>query len=113
MAYGKAGDWYVNNNEGSGGGGESDFSTAEVEILVNDNTKLFIPAINNGTPFTGLYPFPNIGDEGGTVDVVLYKGSAMCLWTGEARLNISGNIELIQSGMYKITGDCKIQAQIS
>ena len=33
MAYGKAGDWYINNVEG---GGESDFSMAEVTVKMTD-----------------------------------------------------------------------------
>ena len=85
---------------------------AEVEILVPDTKKLFIPITNNGAPFAGVFPRTG-NNESGTVDVVLYKGSAMALWTGSTPLTISGNIELVQNGMYKITGDCKIQANFS
>ena len=78
-----------------------------------DATKLFIPTTNNGTPFSGVFPFPNIEDNVlSTVDVVLYKGSALVLWAGSQELTISGNIELVENGMYKITGDCKIQVSI-
>lgn len=62
MAYGKAGNWYVNNVEG--GGGESDFSTAEVTVVNNSGATVELgnivsPLFQISTDFTQV----NLGTE--------------------------------------------------
>lgn len=110
--------------EGGGGGegGESDFTTAEVTFICND------PTLNDSAvDFYGAFyentelpdasyletTVPRIlfnGSETVIKNILLYKGSAI-LMLGDFVDEInstSGNIELTNIAMYKITGNCTI-----
>ena len=121
--YGESGVAYssveVNVNDG-GGGGSSDFSTAEVTFICNDPSLSEKPVDFNGafygvedrheppidatTPYIGFY-----GSE--TVkNILLYKGNAI-LTIGDHvdEINsVSGSIDAAGLGVYKITGNCTI-----
>ena len=95
-------------NNISGGGGSSDFSTAQVTI------------INNAQSDFVLY-FPNIFDnrvhgyldssdiDGSPVEAVLYKGACHITYTSDDTLNISvtGNATISRREVI-VTGDCTI-----
>ena len=90
-----------------GGGGESDFSTAQV-TFVNTNTVTGVPFICNDPEFnllgTGGVAFQK---DLPTLTVVLYKGH--CYILGNDQLEISGNITYDSDAeVYDITGDCTI-----
>lgn len=99
-----------------GGGGESDFSTAQVTVnsstslmyklcLSNyydyENTGIIIPEIASGNIDTSI-----------TLNAVLYKGQAMCIFTplsaNTPNISVSGNIQNVELMTYIITGDCTI-----
>lgn len=107
-----------NNGEDIGGGGESDFSTAEVTTI--NNTVNFYPTslsevleddeFQEGFP-SSLYPVnANVGTE--THNCVLYKGHAVAMLVLDLgnNISVSGNIEKISDNdeVYLITGDCTI-----
>lgn len=114
MAYGKAGDWYINNVEG--GGGSSDFSTAEVTVVNNTSY--------DGVLGTGATVFEENGYYEGmpaltqaelyiepnstmTYTMALYKGNAILRLQNTAS-STSGNITQIDGPLYMVTGDCTI-----
>ena len=110
MAYGKAGDWYINNVEG--GGGSSDFSTAEVTISASQSFELTwqsCPMLLDGALHGSLY----VESLPATINVPLYNGK--CVWDHQTRdLTLSGNIEELYEGeCMLITGDCTITITIS
>lgn len=92
-----------------GGGGSSDFSTAQVTV-VNNTEEAFV-----------LY-FPNIFDDqistfldsadidGSPVDAVLYKDACRITYTSDDTLNISvtGNATISRKKVVIVTGDCTI-----
>ena len=96
-----------------GGGGSSDFSTAEVTIINNADTppEIDMPIASPETP----EPFPSLaiarnlglfGDAENTVTVILYKGSASFELPPGTQFTVSGNIEkneILSCGT--ITGD--------
>lgn len=115
MAYGKAGDWYINNVEG--GGGSSDFSTAEVTVSPDDGyveLNEFVPVVldDEGKFITCVDSLEN------GYNVVLYNGSLVLVTSKEPTYTVSGNVSLetlepiVPMGptRYKltITGDCTI-----
>lgn len=110
MAYGKAGDWYVNNVEG--GGGSSDFSIANVTVINNasDEFQLIMPNIFGNK----IYAFIDSEDfeSGDVLQVPLYKGSIVGLsLNSDAELRITGEGNVITSAVgvvIGITGDCTI-----
>lgn len=110
MAYGKAGDWYVNNNEGSGGGGSSDFSTAEVTIHNEreNPVRLSIPFIGNR--FFGDYEYSSgyvtVGEQEAVLSSILFKGKTVC-FVFEGTPSVTGNATITED-IIVITGDCTI-----
>ena len=101
---------------GSGGGGESDFSTAEV--TVNSSTSLMYKLeLSNYYDYenTGIMS-PSIasGDIDGSIilNTILYKGQAMCIFVpisaNTPNISVSGNIQDLGQQTYIITGDCTI-----
>ena len=107
----------------SGGGGSSDFSTAEVTI--NNESGKTIPviyiqnvieenALGAGSPSGVINAAYNIGSTG-SIRVPLYKGGA--LWQiGDELLNyeisVSGSATKVSSAIYHITGDCVITISV-
>lgn len=88
-----------------GGGGSSDFSTAEVTFSSTvsgkiswDNCPTLVDNMLSGSLYIDSLPT--------TIIVPLYKGK--CIWEhGTSALTLSGNIEPYYDGML-ITGDCAI-----
>ena len=106
MAYGKAGDWYVNNVEG--GGGSSDFSTATLTLNgkhppIGQN---LLPTllVDPEHGLAGAYGSTNASSSPYTV--ILYKGKAYAVLP---QGTTSGGIVYDEDmEMYVITGDCTI-----
>ena len=97
-----------------GGGGSSDFSTAEVTFSGTENsgidgTQATMPLIIS-TPFDAILPLRNeVIDE--TYTIVLYKGKAIInIEAGGLGTTVtaSGNIEVLEGTTYLVTGDCTI-----
>lgn len=107
----------VNGQEYGGGGGSSDFSTAEVTI-VNNYSSEFIIEIAVAMSEEGMNA--SLGtltaeriDTGMVANVILYKGSAGAIITGfpldaPPTITTSGNIQNMEDTAYLITGDCTI-----
>lgn len=90
-----------------GGGGSSDFSTAEVTItgVTNPNQTLLAPLIYDGE----LMIDQAVYDD--SIVVPLYKGGILLAYENAAATEsdiISGNVT-INDGMFRITGDCNIK----
>lgn len=98
----------------SGGGGSSDFSTAEVTFAGSGSGHIDIPLVMTASedfPLNALYTYRESisilkEDLGSTVTVPLYKGGLVIGMEAEATL--SGNIEHLEGYDYLITGDCTI-----
>ena len=96
----------VNVNVPTGGGGSSDFSTAQVTINATD-------AIFYGANYFAEddYVMSSGRLEQGDNQVILYNGSALlahATFSSILDLTISGNIEDAGDGFYIVTGDCTI-----
>lgn len=96
-----------------GGGGSSDFSTAEVTVSGDNAADCLIPYLD----VTGDdSPQPSIGalnsiQNGTTFQIPLYKGRAYAYISSHGvNVAVSGNIEAIANrhDEYFITGDCVI-----
>lgn len=107
MAYGKAGDWYVNNVEG--GGGSSDLSTAEVTLTnppqgggtVEFEQSVYISGL--GRMVGGGGAFTNIESS---IPFVLYKGAGYANFPLKQNFTVTGDIEYDQEyGDLIIRGD--------
>lgn len=87
-----------------GGGGSSDFSTAEVTITSAGNG-LLIAFIDSNAVLSGIF-------EAATINAILYKGVAIVTEFDEGDLTInSGSAEYLLPDSHrivKITGDCSI-----
>lgn len=123
--YGESGVAYSSvevNVNSDGGGGSSDFSTAEVTFICSNPT-MADSSVNFNSTFYGNYENP---EDGGFTEIatpethfsgsetvkniILYKGNAL-LSIGDLVDeidSISGNIVLFGLGQYKITGNCTI-----
>lgn len=96
------------NVEG-GGGGSSDFSTAEVTIINNTSAEGYIRGAvtieaEGEQPACTLYDIYYEANKTITDNLVLYKGGAVIEIQGINPL-ISGNIESLGDHMYLVTGD--------
>lgn len=94
-----------------GGGGSSDFSTAEVTVL--NNTEELIEGIYVSvvdTPISTVRPMNTLSfNSSRTYIVPLYKGSCYWVFDGTANVSVSGNIEWDSENRTAfITGDCTI-----
>ena len=88
---------------GSGGGGESDFSTAKVTVVNEDALEIKVPLAvnvdNEKLSTTGIY-------ESGVYDVILYGGSCYgAIPEMQAVVSVSGDIVLKEYNYIIITGD--------
>lgn len=89
--------------EGEGGGGSSDFSTAEVTVVNEDGLEIKVPlavnADNKKFSVTGIY-------ESGVFDVILYGGTCYgAIPEMLAVVSVSGDIVLEENNYIIITGD--------
>ena len=101
----------------SGGGGSSDFSTAEVTIVNTYSSdfmiQMAITKSEDGMDATlGMLTSWQI-DSGMIANVILYKGSAGAMIDGfplnaPPTIATSGNIQNMEGHSYLITGDCTI-----
>lgn len=116
MAYGKAGDWYINNVEG--GGGSSDFSTAQVTMSVNNDESFYI----SGTvEILDNEMLPSEGFASGNYTLVLYKGSFEGRIEPPSGYRVSnvtstGGITITQSplgSLVNITGDGTLTVELT
>lgn len=98
-----------------GGGGSSDFSTAQVTVVNNSQSDAFnfimaVTMTNGGiSATTGLALGTPVG-ETEVFNVALYKGNAHIQFESDEHLVIttSGNISDLGGGNYMVTGDCTI-----
>ena len=93
-----------------GGGGSSDFSTAQVTVISHsqDNILISAPVLYTGeyNYIDGVYEMDGVSTEG-VFTIVLYKASAQ-IYIPVAVASISGDIENHEDGYYSISGDCTI-----
>lgn len=112
MAYGKAGNWYVNNVEG--GGGSSDYSTAEVTVV--NNSKTFYGFVEGAVLKDDLQGNTFLStkteiEEGNTyiITIVLYKNYQYIVLTiddsAEINLSLDGNISYADSDALRVAGN--------
>lgn len=92
-----------------GGGGESDFSTAEVTIN-NSASDSYIDfsgiVIDNDT----LVPMVSLSESASVLTVVLYKNIQHLTINADSITSISGNISGSMLDGFDVTGDCVINA---
>lgn len=96
------------NGEEAGGGGSSDFSTAEVTVNGNfTQSDLFIVSVIEKDPNNEDLAFPQLQSGNSTYTVILYKGRSALMFMGSQSrtITVSGNIETVGTGVYIITGD--------
>lgn len=94
-----------------GGGGSSDFSTAEVTVNGNfTQSDLFMVPVIEKDPNNEDIAFPQLRSGNSTYTVILYKGRSTLMFMGSQSrtITVSGNIETVGTGIYIITGDCTI-----
>ena len=90
----------------SGGGGSSDFSTAEVTITNTEaDTQIVFMGVNINND--QVVPDAYINEGTVTLVVVLYKGSQSVSVFSGSITSISGDITSLDDG-FVITGDCSI-----
>ena len=111
----------VNGEEYGGGGGSSDFSTAEVTIIggenIPDGCKFMMPLLMDDDG----YIYIDGGDAiyQGTISytAVLYQGytsfntfvaSNGAITTGNFTISVTGNASVMSGNFVSITGDCTI-----
>ena len=101
---------------GSGGGGESDYSTCTVTLaggLYINNPMFALPILIEGKDGIGLESAVNVPPESSEdYTVVLYKGQAIAM-NKETTSSVSGDVTKAYSAgdmwyTYTITGDCTI-----
>lgn len=97
------------NGEEAGGGGSSDFSTAEV--IVGSGVVFNAPVVINEEEFQGIALITGPMEEEMIWQVPLYKGKCLVdIYTSDEgqSFSVSGDIIKISDGVYRITGDCTI-----
>lgn len=111
----------IDGQELGGGGGSSDFSTAQVTVKnIDSGTEEHVsfPALVTITEFTygditsddlivGQTDIGVLHGETKTGTAVIYDGH--CLTYLEHNFTLSGNITQVQDNFYNITGDCTIE----
>ena len=105
--------------EVEGGGGSSDFSTAEVTVTNGSGTTIPVIYIQNvieenalgeESPAGVINAVYNIGSTA-SIRVPLYKGGALWQIGDELldyEISVSGSATKVASAIYHITGDCTI-----
>lgn len=94
----------------NGGGGSSDFSTAEVTIVdTGDNRTLGVAnALDDGEDTGSVGSIGMGANKTKVVSVILYKGVAWVSRGDATIVSVSGNAEQFGSSMVMVTGDCTI-----
>ena len=93
----------------SGGGGSSDFSTAQVTVVNNtiDPISGIYVCVNDGAPFSAVVPRNTFFTGSEACNVPLYKG--VCYWAitdNYVTVSVSGDVEWdSEYGALLITGD--------
>lgn len=101
----------VNGEEYGGGGGSSDFSTAEVTLIVGTVSYVAMQGAcirergGVGSIRTSYFIEENTTS---VTQAVLYQGMGFVMIDTEATVSVSGNIQEVSTGYYSITGDCTI-----
>ena len=101
----------INGEEAGGGGGSSDFSTAEVSVENNTGeliNGIYVSVVD--TPISTVRPMNTLSfNSSRTYIVPLYKGSCNWVFNGTANVSVSGDIEWNSENRTAfITGDCTI-----
>lgn len=101
-----------------GGGGSSDFSTAEVNVVVTGedphDVPINVPVCKSLEGFGDFALASTLLVANETSTVILYKGKCLAMVTGDEYynlddFNVSGNATLDkEQGLLTITGDCTI-----
>ena len=98
------------NGEDYGGGGLSDFSTAEVTVINTSseyaNTLKGSIVIDFGSEFGTTYEMDIATSQTITANVIMYKGNSIVFISDVE--STSGAIQSIGGNRYLITGDCTI-----
>ena len=91
-------------------GGSSDFSTAEVTVSNQDGVMFLLSTVTDDGREGASFSFPLVDVSYGTVQAVLYKGTAYGLILVESiNVTTTGAAEYNESdGILIITGDCTI-----
>lgn len=95
----------------SGGGGSSDFTTAEVTIVntlgypVGGN--MAMAASEEGNYYSDASPYVSEG-ETSTFSAILYRGHCLASFNGGGTQTIDGSATAIADGVVDIYGDCTI-----
>lgn len=95
------------------GGGESDFSTAEVTLVGKDGSvagDVYLSTAAEESPAASVPRVNFIANESHTYNAILYKGSAAALVANPAHTieSITGDAQKLSPGAILITGDCTI-----
>lgn len=105
----------INGEEAGGGGGSSDFSTAEVTIQIttgNPDVYITIPTIVTSPMDMILNQQYNAMNSSAAqiLTLPLYKGALAISGqsAGEISVNVSGSVEKVGTLDFIITGDCAI-----
>lgn len=95
------------SSEGGGGSGESDFSTAEVTIN-NTRDDSIIKAYSAFIEDDALILGKLVSYGETKLTIVLYKGETGLSIDADEITSTSGDLEEINTGVYKVTGNCTI-----
>lgn len=102
--------WYFDPTIEGGGGGSSDFSTAEVTVN-NSASDSYIDfsgiIIDNDTLLPSA---PSLSEATSVLTVVLYKNIQHLYINADSVTSISGNITGSMLDGFDVTGDCVINA---
>lgn len=108
--YGESGVAYssVEVNVNSGGGGSSDFSTAEL-VCTNDagsKCRVIVPLYADGEDYTGAAGFDEVPVVGNTFEVILYKNKAVAIIPDQGYDfgETTGSVERLGYRTLQITG---------
>ena len=97
---------YINGVPFDSGGGSSDFSTAEVTIINNNNSEVwFIDGIVVEADQLNIYGFKAEPNTTETVEILLYKNQAYMEIGDGFTYSLSGDITEVEASKVMITGD--------
>ena len=102
----------VNGGSEGGGGGSSDFSTAEVKIINNTGNQIFdkFPqcveenVLGEGSP-AAITTTTGFAAGETSIKIPLYKGYAILVKTTETTIDVTGDIVKIGVGLIAVSGN--------
>lgn len=98
----------INGEEAGGGGGSSDFSTAEVTIVKTGSFDIYLPFCYDDED---IHQTDFIVNHDGTYRAILYKGGCFGNVTprglDDPNIEVTGDIDVDSTDLY-IFGDCTI-----